>query len=166
VNPTLTVVFLPYLIAICLKIANLIKDKRTSLSALEDVITLPRPEAEQFNLTLPQRQLIVTHLSHANLKAVAAITSTSSMLAASILVIRYGSDIKLLVGLGFFVVFGLFLMSWVSPKKVYYFDQKSKLGIKRGVALTLTLCLLDLLLGVLAILAVSPQLAKDIPGPH
>lgn len=156
-NPTTVLAFLPYFVGIALKLSSLIKDKKMMLSALEDLINLPKPPNSSFELTRDQREVLVAHLSHSNLKATTIITSLSSLFAASVLVIRHQAQTWMIATLLAFLLLGLGVISWVLPKKVYYFHQVTRLGLKKGTIITLLMCLYDLLLAALAIASVETQ---------
>jgi hypothetical protein len=121
------------------------------LAVLEDLASLPKPSSCGFELDQNQREVIVSHISHSNLKATAIITSLSSLFAVSVLVIRGDANAWEMYCLFGCLVLGLILISWILPKKVYYSQEQSWFGIKRKTLLTLAMCLYDGLLGALAL---------------
>ena len=156
-NLLVTITILPYIVSIIVKLCNILIEKPLMVSTLEDVANLPRPEGVSFDLTSTQRGVISSHLSHATLKVTTILTTLASLVAAILIVLQSKAPEALFWILLIFVVFAILFVSWIYPKKVYYFERPILRCLDRATIVTIVLCFYDVLLALLSLAAVDPS---------
>ncbi len=148
-NISLVIVFLPYFIAIALKIGKLILDRKLMVGALEDLSALPRPTSARFDLSADVREILLKHLSVATLKSTAILTAFTSLFNAFVIAAQMKMSGQILLALLALMLLGLLLVVWLVPKKVHLFSTR-KLGMSFATRVVLVFCLYDLLLAALS----------------
>ena len=158
-----TIIALPYVVNILLKLSSLILDRRVLISSLEDLAALPKPPGTRFDLTSDQREVIAEYVSHASLKSTTVLTSVTSGFVAVVIIISNQPVSWLSWSMALVMLLAFSLVVWVLPRKVYYFSMRTRVGLDRGTVLVLLFCLYDVLLAALS-LATIPQPSVPKPG--
>lgn len=162
-NPSLTLILLPYAVSILFRLPSLILEHKLMESSLEDLANLPKPPQEAFNLTADQRINLVKHLRYASLKSSTVLSSLNSLFAAFIILTANHAPPVMLWILLVFLVLTVASISWVLPKKLYYFVEISPLRIQNGMLLVLLLCASDIFLAWLSVASLRYAPASVTP---
>jgi hypothetical protein len=152
----LTVIIIPYVVNILLKLISLTSDEKVMGGALDDLVNLPKPAGEGVQLDHDQRAIIVERLSASSLKTTAILTSLASLFAAITIVLSNQQIAKTSTALWillFFLVLGVIIVLWLLPKRMDFFGARGWLGIRKGTWASLALCGFDLSLGILSVLS-------------
>jgi hypothetical protein len=153
-----TIVILPYVVSILLKIVSLGLDDRVMAASLEELVSLPKPPGEEFQLRHDQREIIVERLSSASLKTTTILTSIVSLFAAVIIVLGNQAIAKTSWAawlLLLFLMLGVASISWLLPKRMDFFGGRGWLRLRKGTWATLALCLFDMALAALSVVSAA-----------
>jgi len=160
------IVVLPYVASIGLKLSSLIFERQTTISTLEKLAVLNKPEGRAHQLTVDQIAVMADWLGLSTLRLTAISTSLISFIVAVVIVMgqERRSPTGLLWTLPAFVIVGFLLVWWVHTKEVHYFTAPGILGIRRDIWATLLFCLYDVLLAVLSV-ASAVVANASVAGP-
>lgn len=143
------ILLLPYAVAVLVKLASIVLERRIVLGTLEDLDSLPKP-ASAVGLDADQRNVIAARIINSNLKTTILITFVTSFVSAVVAVFEarglpWAPWILLL-----FLVAGCVMLVWVLPRKAYYFSEKGWFGLERSSWALFLSCMYDVALAALA----------------
>lgn len=148
---TKTVVFLlPYLVSLLVKLWSMVVDPRLMLAALDNLALIPKPPEVQFRLDADQQQVIVAHLTQANIKSAVVVTFFSSFIAALAAVFEAPNTSWTPISLIVILVLGFLILAWVIPSRVPELTSKRWFGVEKGKWALVFSCVYDVILAFVA----------------
>lgn len=149
------IAFLPFLLDIFLKLYALKADPRVMMRAFNDLLNLPKPTGETFDITRDQRELIIEACSNASLRSVAVLTAFISSCNATAILYEAQSTVSLVMLGVIFISSGGLLLWLLSSDVLDMSEVVPSLRAKKASLVIWSLILYDIVLGCVSIYALN-----------